>query len=218
MNRICIALLAAGLLLVPASRQAAAQGDTAQAGEKKTAAKQTAAAPRKPSARSVRRRARQPAAKAPAARTVRKQAPRPKAATAHHSSGSKSTKARVSSKRKRHLSARQQRARLHLEPDRVQEIQRALNQAGYLNAEATGRWDDQTRDAMRRFQADHGFPATGLPEAKSLMKLGLGPHPLPPDLDPGVTAQANASATTDSSTSPPPSPQPPDAGSPPRQR
>jgi peptidoglycan hydrolase-like protein with peptidoglycan-binding domain len=78
------------------------------------------------------------------------------------------------------------------EPERIQEIQQALVQAGYLNAQPNGRWDDQTREAMRRYQVDHGFPATGLPEAKSLMKLGLGPHPLPPELDPGSGAKAGA--------------------------
>jgi peptidoglycan hydrolase-like protein with peptidoglycan-binding domain len=83
-------------------------------------------------------------------------------------------------------------------PERIQEIQQALVQAGYLNAQPNGRWDDQTREAMRRYQTDHGFPMTGLPEAKSLMKLGLGPHPLAKDLDTGGAASAGtdtASAT-----------------------
>jgi hypothetical protein len=44
---------------------------------------------------------------------------------------------------------------------------------------------------MRRYQADRGFPVTGLPEAKSLMKLGLGPHALPEALD-GSAARASA--------------------------
>jgi peptidoglycan hydrolase-like protein with peptidoglycan-binding domain len=67
-----------------------------------------------------------------------------------------------------------------------------LVQAGYLNEEPNGRWDDQTRDAMRRYQTANGFPETGLPEAKSLMKLGLGPHPLAKDLDTGNAATASA--------------------------
>ena len=81
-------------------------------------------------------------------------------------------------------------ARLKLQPERVTEIQRALAQAGFLNQEPTGKWDEPTRSAMRRYQAANGFPSTGLPEAKSLMKLGLGPHPLPEELD--STAQAGA--------------------------
>jgi peptidoglycan hydrolase-like protein with peptidoglycan-binding domain len=95
-----------------------------------------------------------------------------------------------SRKRGWRTSYRYRLSRLKLEPQRVQEIQQTLIQAGYLNQEPTGRWDDPTRNAMRRYQADHGFPTTGLPEAKSLMKLGLGPHPLPEELDPTVQARA----------------------------
>ena len=86
-------------------------------------------------------------------------------------------------------------ARLHPEPQRVVEIQRALVQAGYLHEDANGIWDEPTRQAMLRFQQEHGFPATGLPEAKSLMKLGLGPHPLPEDVDPSVAARASVDAS-----------------------
>jgi hypothetical protein len=85
----------------------------------------------------------------------------------------------------RTLSGYQRLARLHLQPERVQEIQQALIREGYLHGDPNGLWDSQTHDAMLRYQTDHGFPATGLPEAKSLMKLGLGSHPLPPELDHG---------------------------------
>jgi peptidoglycan hydrolase-like protein with peptidoglycan-binding domain len=99
---------------------------------------------------------------------------------------------RVSSKSKRSTAVRRRRVQLRPEPERIQEIQQALVHAGYLNEEPNGRWDDQTRDAMRRYQTEHGFPETGLPEAKSLMKLGLGPHPLTKDLDTGSAATASA--------------------------
>jgi len=91
---------------------------------------------------------------------------------------------------------------LRPEPERIQEIQQALVKTGYLSAEPNGRWDDQTREAMRRYQADHGFPVTGLPEAKSLMKLGLGPHPLPPELDAGSSASAGAATGGNAPTAP----------------
>jgi peptidoglycan hydrolase-like protein with peptidoglycan-binding domain len=98
-------------------------------------------------------------------------------------------------------------------PERIEEIQQALVKSGYLSAQPNGHWDDQTREAMRRYQADNGFPVTGLPEAKSLMKLGLGPHPLPPDLDTSNVAKAgangNAAATPNApAESPTPNPQP----------
>jgi peptidoglycan hydrolase-like protein with peptidoglycan-binding domain len=99
-----------------------------------------------------------------------------------------------SRKRGRRISYRYRLARLKLEPQRVEEIQQALMQAGYLQRQPTGRWDDLTKDAMRRYQADHGFASTGLPEAKSLMKLGLGPHPLPEDCDPTAQAQADSAS------------------------
>lgn len=84
--------------------------------------------------------------------------------------------------------------RQHLEPDRVTEIQRALGQAGYYHGEPSGQWDEATRAAMRRYQADNKFGATGLPDSRSLMKLGLGPHPLPEDV--GRSAPAAAILTT----------------------
>ena len=98
-------------------------------------------------------------------------------------------------------------ARLKLQPERITEIQQALTRVGYLNQEPTGKWDDPTRDAMRRYQEANGFPNTGLPEAKSLMKLGLGPHPLPAELDSTAQAAAPAASLTapdsDSSTNAP---------------
>jgi peptidoglycan hydrolase-like protein with peptidoglycan-binding domain len=84
---------------------------------------------------------------------------------------------------------------LHLAPERVQEIQQALIRDGYLQGEATGDWDTPTRAAMLRYQTMHGFPPTGLPEAKSLMKLGLGPHPLSPELDHGEVGVTSAGVT-----------------------
>jgi peptidoglycan hydrolase-like protein with peptidoglycan-binding domain len=88
------------------------------------------------------------------------------------------------------------------QPDRIQEIQQALVRAGYLKEEPNGHWDDQTREAMRRYQADHGFPVTGLPEAKSLMKLGLGPHPLPAELDTSSGARASTDTASDGPATP----------------
>jgi len=135
--------------------------------------------------------------------SVRKESPKP------------ATKRKVSSRsRKRgwRTSYRYRLSRLKLEPQRVQEIQQALVQAGYLTQEPTGKWDDPTRNAMRRYQADNGFPTTGLPEAKSLMKLGLGPHALPEDCDPVARARASSGALAQPETTPaqppPPGPSP----------
>jgi hypothetical protein len=122
-----------------------------------------------------------------------------------HTSARRAAKRHVSSQAAKVAAARRRRAGLRPEPERIQEIQQALVKSGYLSAEPNGRWDDRTREAMRRYQADHGFSVTGLPEAKSLMKLGLGPHPLPPELDSGSGASAGA-ATDANAPSPPNSP------------
>jgi hypothetical protein len=57
--------------------------------------------------------------------------------------------------------------------DRVTEIQRALIKEGYLQGQASGQYDDSTIAAMRQFQTDNGFPASGLPSAPSLKRLGV---------------------------------------------
>jgi hypothetical protein len=57
--------------------------------------------------------------------------------------------------------------------ERVTEIQNALIKAGYLNAPASGQYDDATIDAMKQFQAANGLSQTGLPSATLLKKLGV---------------------------------------------
>jgi len=59
-------------------------------------------------------------------------------------------------------------------PDRIREIQTALNREGALNAEPTGKWDDTTANAMKKFQENHGLNPTGKIDAVTLVKLGLG--------------------------------------------
>jgi hypothetical protein len=98
-----------------------------------------------------------------------------------------------------HYRSRHHRARVHLQPERVKEIQQALAHSGYLREEPTGRWDTATRDAMRQYQQANGFAVTGLPEAKPLMKLGLGPHPLPPGLQPPAPLNAGIQSDTEAS-------------------
>lgn len=95
---------------------------------------------------------------------------------------------------------RHRQARVHLQPERVNEIQQALARSGYLHEEPTGRWDRATRDAMQQYQQANGFSGTGLPEAKPLMKLGLGPHPLPPGLQPAASVNAGIQSDTEAST------------------
>ena len=111
--------------------------------------------------------------------------------------------------RRRRSSYRYRLAKMRPEPNRIVQIQQALIREGYLKQETTGKWDDATRAAMRAFQQANGFQVTGLPEAKALMKLGLGPHPLPESVDPSLVGSARAAApdsTSSSGGAPPSSP------------
>jgi Putative peptidoglycan binding domain len=96
--------------------------------------------------------------------------------------GKKSKGRKVSGRKPRKSNLHYRLAHMQPSPERVQEIQQALIQAGDLQPPASGRWDSSTRDAMSRYQETNGFAVTGLPDSKSLMKMGLGPHPLPADV------------------------------------
>jgi peptidoglycan hydrolase-like protein with peptidoglycan-binding domain len=60
-------------------------------------------------------------------------------------------------------------------PDRYKEIQGALAQKGYLHGEATGVWNQDSADALRRFQQDQNLQASGKLDSLSIIALGLGP-------------------------------------------
>jgi peptidoglycan hydrolase-like protein with peptidoglycan-binding domain len=59
-------------------------------------------------------------------------------------------------------------------PERINEIQEALAGKGAFTGTPTGKWDDSTVDAMKRFQSSHGLEPTGKLDALTLLKLGLG--------------------------------------------
>jgi Putative peptidoglycan binding domain len=58
--------------------------------------------------------------------------------------------------------------------DRITEIQQALAKDGSYSAAPTGKWDDNTVDAMRKFQTTHALNPSGKLDALTLEKLGLG--------------------------------------------
>jgi peptidoglycan hydrolase-like protein with peptidoglycan-binding domain len=59
-------------------------------------------------------------------------------------------------------------------PDRIREIQTALQKDGSYVGEPTGKWDAATMDAMKKYQDKNGITPTGKIDAVSLNKLGLG--------------------------------------------
>jgi len=87
--------------------------------------------------------------------------------------------------------------------ERISEIQTALAREGSFTGPPTGRWDDDTAGAMRRFQASHGLSVNGKLDAPTLQRLGLGSQtagiaaPTPP---PGATSRLTSSANASSST------------------
>jgi hypothetical protein len=52
-------------------------------------------------------------------------------------------------------------AMLGLAPAKRREIQERLSRLGFYNGEPTGDFDDATRDAIKRWQADRSYPASG---------------------------------------------------------
>jgi hypothetical protein len=74
--------------------------------------------------------------------------------------------------RKRRTVARGQQK---IDPERAQEIQEALIREHYLSSTAAGTWNQASEDAMRRYQADHGWQSKTVPDSRALISLGLGP-------------------------------------------
>jgi len=60
-------------------------------------------------------------------------------------------------------------------PDRYKEIQEALAKKGYLHGEADGVWNQDSADALCRFQQDQNLQANGKLDSLSIIALGLGP-------------------------------------------
>ena len=91
-------------------------------------------------------------------------------ASASGSSAPSKTGRRNVSKRSR----RRERGQKAPTSDRITEIQQALAKDGSFTGTPSGKWDDSTAEAMRKFQAGHGLNPTGKLDALTLQKLGLG--------------------------------------------
>lgn len=137
------------------------------------------------------------ATKKPASRRI---AQRTKASG--NTTSQKSAKSRGKSRRSRRVTGQQAPT-----ADRISEIQRALANDGSFAGEPTGKWDDSTVGALKRFQEAHGLTPTGKLDAHTLQQLGLGSQiagvapPMPP-----VSSSSLASSAA-SPTTPPPAPQ-----------
>jgi hypothetical protein len=90
----------------------------------------------------------------------------------------------ASGKRSSKKKSARARGQQKIDGERAQAIQEALIREHYLSGEATGTWNQASEEAMRRYQADHGWQSKTVPDSRALIKLGLGPskdHLLNPD-------------------------------------
>jgi len=68
------------------------------------------------------------------------------------------------------------RGQQKIDGERARQIQEALVREHYLSGDASGNWNQSSEDAMRRFQADHGWQTKTVPDSRALIALGLGPN------------------------------------------
>jgi hypothetical protein len=61
-----------------------------------------------------------------------------------------------------------------ISPERATQIQTALIKAGYMTGTPSGTWDAATQAAMEKLQADNGWQTKLVPDARAIIKLGLG--------------------------------------------
>lgn len=85
------------------------------------------------------------------------------------STASKSKKSRKSA------AARGPHGQQKIDAQRTLEIQEALIREHYLDGQASGTWNPATEQAMQRYQADNNWQSKTTPDARALIKLGLGP-------------------------------------------
>jgi len=90
------------------------------------------------------------------------------ASTTAHNGKSKGSSLKKSGKR----TARGQQK---IDPQRAKAIQEALIREHYLSGEPAGTWNQASEDALRKYQADHGWQAKQVPDSRALISLGLGP-------------------------------------------
>ena len=67
------------------------------------------------------------------------------------------------------------RGQRQIDSDRAREIQAALIRANYMTGEPSGEWNQDSQQAMQRYQADNHWQTKIIPDSRALIKLGLGP-------------------------------------------
>jgi hypothetical protein len=117
------------------------------------------------------------------------------ATTPHATSHSSTRKSKSKTAAKKTTKKHGQQA---IDATRAREIQTALIREHYMQGEPSGTWDNATEVAMQRYQADQGWQSKTTPDARALIKLGLGPshdHLLNPESAMTTAPPAPKSAT-----------------------
>jgi len=131
-----------------------------------------------------------------------KQAPSASAKTASGKGTAKSHK-----KKSRKSASSRKRGQQKIDAERTRQIQTALIREHYLIGKPSGAWDSTTQAALQKYQADNGWQSKTVPDARALIKLGLGPdqeHLLNPE-----SAMTSRVAPPHSTTSTPAAPSDP---------
>jgi len=97
-----------------------------------------------------------------------------KASTSTGKSAIASTK-KATRKGKKSRKSSWRRGQQKIDPKRAREIQEALIREHYMQGKPSGIWDQTSQKAMERFQAENGWQSKTVPDARALIKLGLGP-------------------------------------------
>jgi putative peptidoglycan binding protein len=99
----------------------------------------------------------------------------PKSASAHPATATSRSSTHSSSKQsKRRSRSAAPSYQLHPDPERYRQVQQALADRGYFKGQVSGEWNEDSIDALRRFQADQNIEGDGKITALSLNGLGLG--------------------------------------------
>lgn len=91
------------------------------------------------------------------------------------SSGVKKSSSKSKGKRSSRKKSSRVRGQQKIDSDRARLIQEALIREHYLSGEPTGTWNQACEDAMRKYQADHGWQSKTVPDSRAIISLGLGP-------------------------------------------
>jgi hypothetical protein len=114
-------------------------------------------------------------APAPTAPAATAEQPASAHAAANHTSTHASSNTAAKKSKSSHKKVSAKRGQKAIDPARAREIQTALIREHYMTGQPSGTWDSATQAAMQRYQADQGWQSKTTPDARALIKLGLGP-------------------------------------------